>query len=100
MKTTALMIALALTALAGVPAAAESSWTYTGPKGGTAQGAQSCSAGGGTVTCNRSSTATGAYGRTASKNVSRVGTADGVSVTGTRTGFGGGQANWSRQRSR
>jgi hypothetical protein len=100
MKTPALVLALSLGALAALPAAADTSWSGTGPRGGTAAGSAACTAGGGAVTCNRTGTATNPWGQSATTRATRVGTADGVTVTGTRTGPAGHSQGFSRERTR
>jgi hypothetical protein len=97
MKT--LIISLALATLA-LPAAAETTWSGTGPRGGSYSGSGSCAAGNGSVNCTSTTTAINPYGQTATRQRSRVATEEGVSASTVTTGPAGGSATRSRSRSR
>jgi hypothetical protein len=68
---------------AALPALADTQWTRTGPNGGTATGARSCTAEAGAYACSGERTATGAQGRTATQTWQGHGTADGGARTAT-----------------
>lgn len=97
MKTltlTAALIALAL------PAAAETTWTGTGPRGGTYAGSGSCAAGSGSITCNSSTTATNPWGQSATRSGTRVYTGEGVRKSFTTIGPAGRTTTATRERKR
>ncbi len=94
------LAALSLATLSLTPAMADTTWTGTGPRGGTVEGAGSCSADAGTLTCTRTVRRTGPEGQTWTNEATRVATRDGVSVSGTLTGPGGRQATYTRSRTR
>jgi hypothetical protein len=62
MRPTTLALIASLGLLAA-PAMADSTWTWNGPKGGTATGTTSCSNADGTTTCQGSSTYTNPKGK-------------------------------------
>jgi hypothetical protein len=90
----------AITFGAGLPAVAESEWTWTGPNGGTASGARDCSASGGSYACSGQSTYVGPEGRTATRTWQGTGTATAGQRTVTTTGPDGQPRtrtfNWQR----
>lgn len=81
-----LVIAAVLGCLAVPAVASDFSWTWTGPKGGSAAGSGSCSAAGGTATCNRSGTYTSPAGREVTSVTQATRSRDGGVRTTTRTG--------------
>jgi hypothetical protein len=96
-KTTRLILALSFAAM---PVWADTTWTHTGSQGGTAQGQVSCNATTTTVTCTQSGTYTSPAGRVLTRQATRIGTPDQVTVTGTVTGPRGKTATTTRIRSR
>lgn len=80
MKPTILTLIVALGLLAA-PAMADTSWTRTGPNGGTSQGTAICTRGDGTLTCQSTSTYTGPNGTV----FTRTGSGSATKTTGQRT---------------
>lgn len=95
MKALALITAVALSA---APALAETTWSGTGPRGGTVDGAGSCSRLAGALTCNRTSTLTGPLGQTATRTGSRVTDDTGTTKTFSTTGQAGRSVSTVRKR--
>ena len=85
MKTTMIAAATAALMLAG-PAAAETGWTATGPKGGTASGTFDCTRTSGGAACEGNSLWTGPRGREWTGSGTR--TFEDGTVTGQRVGTG------------
>lgn len=90
----AVLIVLAL------PAAAQTSWSGTGPRGGTYAGSGGCTAGDGSLTCSGASTYTNPFGQTFTRQSNRVATREGVTVNTQITGPAGKTATTLRTRSR
>jgi hypothetical protein len=86
---------------ASLPAMAETTWTFNGPKGGTASGGRDCAGGGnGSYACSGQSTYVGPEGRTATRTWQGTGTATGGARHITTTGPNGqtfnGTRSWQR----
>jgi hypothetical protein len=96
------MIRITLAALAlalAAPAMADTTWSGTGPRGGTVAGSGSCAAAQGAVSCSKSGRYTSPAGQVWTNEATRLRTRDGVSVTGRVTGPGGRVTEYSRKRS-
>lgn len=91
-----------LLALAAVPATADTTWTRTGPNGGTASGSSACTAGNGTLNCSRAGVYTAPNGETGTRSGSATATRTdtGVSTDWSRTNLRGQTITGSRDRSR
>jgi hypothetical protein len=96
-RTTLIVFGLTCSAL---PALAETTWTRTGPNGGTAQGQVACNVAQGTTTCTGASTYTSPEGRVSTRRSTRIGTPDQVTMTATGTGPRGKTVTTTRIRSR
>jgi|GEM_PF-3300742 len=98
-RTTLAPVAALLLAAAS-PALADTTWSATGPKGGTAHGTVSCAAGEGTLTCNHAGEFTGPGGQTAKRQGVWTATKDSVHATWTTTGPKGRTVSGERTRTR
>jgi hypothetical protein len=75
---------------ASLPAMADTTWTFNGPKGGTASGTRDCAgSGNGSYACSGQSSYVGPEGRTATRTWQSTGTAAGGERTTTTTGRNG-----------
>jgi hypothetical protein len=97
MKT--ILLTAAFAALVS-PAFAQTTWSGTGPRGGTVQGSGSCAAGSGALNCQRSTTYTNPYGQSATRNTARVTDSTGTTRTFQTTGPRGRTASGTIKRSR
>lgn len=97
MKLFALSLAAAL-ALSVTPTLAETTWSGTGPRGSTVDGAGTCQTQSGTLSCNRTSTVTNPYGQSATRSGSRVTTSSGTTKAFTTTGQNGRSTSSIRMR--
>jgi hypothetical protein len=94
------LILAALCALPTATLAETYGGIFTGPKGGTVEYAGECSGSEGQVTCTRKSLLTGPEGKTATREMERVRTKEGVSTTFVTTGEGGRSVTTTRERIR
>jgi hypothetical protein len=90
----------AVTLGTALPALAETTWTGTGPNGGTTTGSRDCSASGGSYACSGQSTYVGPEGRTRTRAWQGTGTRTEGQRTGTVTAPNGETRtrtfNWQR----
>jgi hypothetical protein len=96
------MIRITMTALAlafAVPAMAETTWTGTGPRGGTIAGSGQCGASEGAITCSKTGQYTNPVGQVWTNESTRVRTRNGITVNGSVTGPGGRVTEFNRNRS-
>jgi hypothetical protein len=91
--TLALIAALGLTA---APAMAESNWTWTGPKGGSATGTTECARADGMATCQGTSAYTAPKGKVYQRESTATGNRHGGTRVITTTGPNGKTATATR----
>lgn len=94
-----MILSAALLALA-LPAAAQTSWSGTGPRGGTYAGSGGCATGPGSINCSGASTYTNPFGKTFTRQGNRVATREGVTAESQITGPAGNTTTTLRKRSR
>jgi hypothetical protein len=95
MKTTTLALTLSLGLLAA-PAMAETNWTATGPKGGTATGTTTCTHANGIATCLGNSAYTSPKGKVVQRSATASGNRYGGQRVITTTGPNGKTATATR----
>jgi hypothetical protein len=95
MKTTTLALIASLGLLAA-PAMAETNWTATGPKGGTAAGTANCTHANGITTCQGDSTYTNPKGKAFQRSATATGNRFGGQRVITTTGPNGQTATATR----
>jgi hypothetical protein len=95
MKSTAFALIASLGLLAA-PAIAETNWSATGPKGGTAAGTTGCSYANGSANCNTSSTYTNPLGQEFKRESASSGNRFGGERVTTTTGPNGNTSTKTR----